>query len=88
MAFQSYYPEMGEAKPAAAIEARLSHSGKHWYLRTQLDLSGRGVEFLGVLGEGRLVPGSPYVGWKEYKVTDRAFQLICERHEVVSESLL
>ena len=43
----TYYPEMGEAKPLAQIEASLGHYGKHYFLRTPLTLSGRGVELLG-----------------------------------------
>lgn len=84
MPLRSYYPEMGEEKPAAVIEARLSHYGKHWFLWTPLDLAGRGIERL----ETESTVDHRRVGWHRYKVTERAFGLICERHEVASESLL
>lgn len=78
----SYYPEMGEAKPAAQIEARLSHYGKHWYLSTPLTLKGRGIEFQETHTDERRS------GWNRYKVTERAFGQICKLHAVSSESLL
>ncbi len=84
-----YYPEMDEPKPEAEIEAQMSHSGKHWFLRTRLTLAeSRGVKFVGVLTAGQLVPGSRLVGWREYKVTNRAFDLLSKQHRIVSESLL
>lgn len=39
----NYTPEMGEEKPDCQIEARLSHYGKHYYLKTALELKGRGI---------------------------------------------
>ena len=85
-----YYPEMGEARPAdAAIDAQLSHYGKHYFLKTPLVLTGRGVEHLGTLTSAQLTPAAQHkVGWHEYKVTVRAFEAICRTHKVASESLL
>jgi hypothetical protein len=83
-----YHPEMGEARPEAPIEASLSHYGRHYFLRTRLNLKGRGVTHMGVLTESRLVPGSRLVGWNEYKVTTAAFERICSEHDVSSELLL
>jgi hypothetical protein len=85
---KSYYPEMGEAKPAAQIEAHLGHYGKHYYLNTPLTLSGRGIEFLETMTAANLVPGSRMVGWNRYKVTVKAFEKLAQQYAIVSESLL
>lgn len=84
---ETYYPEMGEPKPPGAqIEARMSSRGaKHWYLRTPLTLSGRGVTFLGVASGMRTAAKN---GWNEYRVTEAAFQAICKTHHVATEALL
>ena len=87
-----YYPEMGEkAPPAALIHARLSHYGRHYYLRAHPSvprLAGRGVEFIEVETEKSLVPGSKFVGWSSYKVTVRAMKAIAAQHATTSEALL
>jgi hypothetical protein len=83
-----YHPEMGEAKPAAQIEASLGHYGKHWYLNTPLVLGGRGVVLLERMTEANLVPGSRMVGWYRYKVTLAAFDRLAKQYAVVSEMLL
>ncbi len=86
---KSYYPEMNEVKPAAAIEASLGHYGKHWYLRTTLTLKGRGIVDRGPIKASELTEkGQRLAGWNQYKVTERAFETICETHTVVTESLL
>lgn len=39
-----YTPEMGEQRPEdCQIEAQLSHYGKHYHLKTALELKGRGI---------------------------------------------
>lgn len=84
----SYYPEMGEKQPATAqIEASLGHYGKHWFLRTPLTLKGRGITFRGQITAEK-VNTPRLVGWNEYKVTEAAFEKICEEHQVSSVSLL
>lgn len=84
-----YYPEMGEPKPAAQIEATLYHYGKHYYLKSEVRLTGRGVEYRGTLEAKDLVPAAQdKVGWHEYKVTLRAFEAICREHRVSHEMLL
>lgn len=40
----NFTPEMGETKPECQIEAQLSHYGKHYYLKTTLELKGRGIK--------------------------------------------
>lgn len=39
----NYTPEMGQPKPECQIEARLSYYGKHYHLKTALELKGRGI---------------------------------------------
>jgi hypothetical protein len=86
----TYYPEMNEVKPAAEIEARLGHYGKHWFIKTKLTLKGRGIAFIRTLAASDLVmpQGERLIGCHEYKVTEAAFQRICQEHSVSSECLL
>ena len=80
---------MGEARPDAQIDAQLSHYGEHYYLKSQIELSGRGITFLGILTANELTPQAQHkVGWHEYKVTMRAFDAICKNHAVACEMLL
>jgi hypothetical protein len=81
---------MNEARPDdAVIDARLSHYGKHWFLKTPLVLRGRGIEHLGTLTADRLVESAQHkVGWHEYKVTERAMERIQKEHKVACECLL
>ena len=39
----NYCPEMGEQKPECQIEAKMSYYGKHYHLKTALELKGRGI---------------------------------------------
>nr|WP_294529221.1 hypothetical protein [uncultured Rhodopila sp.] len=82
-----YYPEMGEARPETKIEARLAHYGKHYFLTSSVQLSGRGVEFLKTIKPGDMT-NSRRDGWHEYKVTLKAFDAICKAHAVACEILL
>ena len=86
---KGYHPEMKEAKPDAQIEAQSGCSGNHHYLKSAVELKGRGVTFLGTLKATDLTPqAQSKVGWHEYKVTARAFKAICEQHGVACEMLL
>ena len=86
---KSYYPEMREPKPAAEIEARMSHDGRHWYLDTPLVLKGRGIKHLGTLTADQLTrEGQRKVGWHEYRVSEAAFQRLAERHDISTACLL
>ncbi len=84
---KSYYPEMKETKPEAQIEATLGHYGKHWFVRTPLTLKGRGIVDRGALTAEELTTDR-LVGWNQYKVTERAFETLCEKYTVVTENLL
>ena len=80
-----YHSEMGEKRPAdTQIDAQLSHYGKHWYCKTDasLELKGRGITFLerSTQINGRVV--------NRYKVTEKAFELLCKTYRVSSEMLL
>ncbi len=80
---------MGEAKPAAKIEATLGHYGKHYYLKSETYLQGRGITFIKRYESSDLTPQAQHrVGWFEYKVTERAFETLCRKYPVVTESLL
>lgn len=84
-----FYPEMGEAKPEAQIEASLGHYGRHWYLKTPLTLKGRGIKHLRTLSPSDLVPqAQSKVGWHEYKVTEAAFESLKSKHRISVEFLL
>lgn len=84
-----YYPEMGEPKPEADIEASLGHYGKHWYLTTPLVLKGRGIVHLEVLQSHMLTPQAQRkVGWNRYKVTEAAFAKLQTQYRISTELLL
>jgi hypothetical protein len=86
---KSYYPEMREPKPAAEIEARMSHSGRHWYIDTPLTLKGCGIKYLGTLTADQLTrEGQWKVGWHEYRVTNAAFDRLTERYDISTACLL
>lgn len=90
MSLQTFTPELGQKAPAdATIFASLSHYGKHWFLRCK-DLlpKGRGVVFLHTETAESLVPGSKFVGWHQYKVTEAAFEVIQKRQDVAVEMSL
>jgi len=87
---QTYYPEMGEARPEAQIEASLGHYGKHWYLRTDERLHGRGITYLGQLTADMMCgPRADYLaGMHKYRVTEAAFERLCRQYMVSTEILL
>lgn len=88
--FLGYHPEMGEARPVAHMEARLSHYGKHYFVDTPLTLKGRGIEHLGAYTAARLVGGEKNrrCGWNEYKVTLKAMEKLQATYRISSEMLL
>ena len=73
-----YTPEMGQSKPDCEIEASLSYYGKHYHLRTRLDLKGRGITLTETRPDG--------IKW--YTVTARAYKKIEAAHSVSYESAL
>lgn len=60
-----YHPELNEKKPNTMIDAVLSYNAKHWFIKTPLHLSGRGIVFL-----------ENNNGINRYKVTNKAFEIL------------
>ena len=84
----SYHPEMGETRPDAPIDASAGHGGTY-YLKSKVELSGRGVTFIKTFTPLDLTPQAQHqVGQHEYRVTRAAFKRICVEWLVASESLL
>lgn len=74
---KTYYPEMNETKPKGQIDASLSNNGKHWCLKTELTLKGRGIRFVDLQSKGR----------KRYRVTEKGLEKIETQYTVVSAVL-
>jgi len=88
MAILPYYPEMGEQKPPAQGEVRLSHRGG-WLLKTPLTFKGRGIKYERTFTSADLMPQAQHkVGWHEYYLTKRAFKMLDEKYTFSSECLL
>lgn len=84
-----YCPEMGEKKPDCQIEAQRSYYGRHFHICTPLELKGRGITFDRILEAKNLTASGQYkAGWREYTVTERAFEKLKEKYTISQESLL
>jgi hypothetical protein len=83
--FCGYHPEMSEVRPVAHMEARLSHSGRHWFIDTPLELKGRGITSM---GKFHGYPGSHKNGWNSYRATEAAFEKLQAQYRIASEMLL
>lgn len=84
-----YCPEMGEQRPVCQIEAQRSYYGKHFHISTPLELKGRGIIFDRVLESKNLTASGQYkAGWREYTVTERAFEKLQEQYSISQENLL
>ncbi|GCA68074.1 hypothetical protein KGMB01110_25100 [Mediterraneibacter butyricigenes] len=84
-----YTPEMGEQKPKCQIEAERSYYGRHYHINTPLQLKGRGITFDRVLESKNLSKSAQYrLGWREYTVTERAFEKLQEQYTISQELLL
>lgn len=84
-----YTPEMGEQKPKCQIEADRSYYGSHYHINTPLELKGRGITFDRVLESKDLSKSAQYrLGWREYTVTERAFEKLQEQYTISQELLL
>jgi hypothetical protein len=84
----SFTPEMGERKVNCQLEARLSYYGKHYFVDSPTQLpKGRGIEFLSQYDAKRFVNGAANrkVGWFEYKVTTRAFEVLKDNYSISME---
>lgn len=87
---QGYYSEMGQTRPAdTQIDASLCHYGKHYYLKTPLQLKGRGIVHQNTLTAEELTPAAQYkAGWNEYRVTQAAFRKLDSQFKISMEFLL
>lgn len=85
----SFTPEMGQRKPNCQMEMSIGHYG-NYYIKTPLELKGRGIKFLETFTASQLVGGasSRLVGWNKYKVTDRAFEKLEQQYSISNESNL
>lgn len=84
-----YWPEMGDTKPVAQIEARISYVSGKWLLKTSLELKGRGITFQGKMKAEHLVESAKHkAGWNEYHVTAAAFEKLKTQYRISSEALL
>jgi hypothetical protein len=75
---KNYCSEMGQERPEAQMDARLSYNGSHWYIKSPLELKGRGIKFFDFNHDGRLT----------YKVTKLAFEKLCKQYDIANENLL
>jgi hypothetical protein len=90
MAMHFFHPEMGEQRhPESQIEASLGHYGNHYYIKTPLELKGRGIRKERTLTAEMLVPQAwRKIGWHEYTVTLKAMEKLAEQYVVTGEMLL
>lgn len=75
-----YTPEMGQQKPNCQIEAGLSYYGGHYWIRTPLELKGRGIT--------ENEPSQQNKGCRNYTVTKRAFEKLKEQYTISMECCL
>ena len=76
-----YTPEMGQKQPEGCqIEAGLCYYGGHYWIRTALELKGRGIK--------ENEPSQQCKGLKNYTVTKRAFEKLTEQYTISMECCL
>lgn len=84
-----YTPEMGQKKPDCQMEASRGYYGKHWFIDTPLEIKGRGIEFVKKYQEKDFCnPEDHRVGWNEYRVTNRAFEILKTKYSISQKCLL
>ncbi len=90
MALQTYYPEMGQTPKAADITATSCWGGKHYRIKSKNPiLVTRGIEFIKTFKPEDLTEAAQHkVGWHEYKLTNKAFEKLCEVTNINYEMLL
>lgn len=84
----THYPEMGERKVSAEMEARLSHNGSHYFLDTPIEIKGRGITYLKTYIAKDFIRPSHRVGWHSYKATTLAFDKLKQQYSISMERLL
>lgn len=84
---KTYYSEMGEEKPQAQMEA--NNVLGSYFVKTPLEIKGRGIKYLNTYKAEELTKQGQYrVGWKRYKVTEKAFENLCKKYNISFELLL
>lgn len=84
-----YTPEMGQKKPDCQMEASRGYYGKHWFIDTPLEIKGRGIEFVKKYQEKDFCnPEDHRAGWNEYRVTNRAFEILKTKYSISQKCLL
>lgn len=81
-----YTPEMGERKPQAKMEARLSYDGKHYVVDTPLELKGRGIVERPVTWSNGCQ--KQLENWRSYRVTEAAYKRLEGQFPIAMPSYL
>lgn len=77
----TYTTEMGQKEPEGCqIEAGLCYYGKHYWIRTPLELKGRGIT--------ENEPSTSKNGWRNYTVTTKTFEKLKGQYAISMECCL
>ena len=88
MSFQTYYPEMSETKPENVQgDVSLAHYGRHYFVKTPLELKGRGVTLEDMYTADNCNNPAKF-GWNRYRVTVKAMEKLNETYDFSMEILL
>jgi hypothetical protein len=88
MSFKTHYPEMNQSKPENVQgEVSLAHYGKHYFVKTPLQLKGVGVTLEDVYTASNCNNPAKF-GWNRYRVTLRAMEKLNARFDFAYELLL
>ena len=88
MSFQTYYPEMNETKPENVQgDVSLAHYGRHYFVKTSLELKGRGVTLEDVYTADNCNNPAKF-GWNRYRVTVKAMEKLNAQYDFAMEFLL
>lgn len=84
----TYYPDMGDRRINAQLEARLSYNGSHYFVDSPHELKGRGITFIKTYTADHFIRPSRLIGWHSYKVTQAAFEKLKQEYSISMERLL
>lgn len=88
MSFQTYYPEMNETKPENVQgDVSLAHYGKHYFVKTPLELKGRGISLEYVYTAENCTNPDKF-GWNDYRVTLKAMEKLNAQYNFAMVILL
>ena len=88
MSISFYYPEMNEVKPVDVVgEVTRAYYGKHYFVKTTLELKGRGISLEDTYNESNCNNPDKY-GWNRYKVTNLAMDKLSSKYNFSQELLL